>query len=75
MEKDNFFSVSKKVHMQYSQLSVEARKMVSRSNEKEIAQKSLKPCIKNIVLEKFYTDFFASFWVIAEIMEGLIIPP
>lgn len=73
--KRHFFSISKKVHVEYSQLSVEAWRVVSRSNEKEIAQKSSKPCIKSIVLQKFHTDCFTTFLVNPEIKGGVIIPP
>lgn len=75
MEKDIFFSISKMVYVQYSQLSVEAWGVVSRSNEKKIAQKSSKPCIKSIVLEKFHTHCFVTFLVNPEIMGGVIILP
>ena len=54
MEKDNFFfSISKKVHMQDSQVSVGAWGVVRESNEKEIAcTKICKACIKNSTLGK-----------------------
>ena len=48
-----FFSISKKVHMQDSQVSVGAWGVVRESNEKEIAcTKTCKACIKNITLGK-----------------------